>query len=145
MNKKQLIVALVLLLITTPAIPKGATTQTGPKPQFTGKWFMEDLTREQRVEIVAGYLKTAKENGVTIRKSPTFYIVELYKEYDTSPQQMDYSVGAVIKTIALLYGDWQEEGKTEQQVFKETYGDGWQEMYRGALDTRKAIKELGNE
>jgi len=145
MNKKQLIIALALLLITTPAITQDTTTQASPKPQFTGKWFMEELSHEQRIEVIAGYIKTAKEKGVTMKKSSSFYIVELYKEYDTSPQQMDYSVGAVIKTIALLYGDWQEEGKTEQQVFKETYGDEWQDMYQGALDTRKVIKELGNE
>lgn len=142
MNRKQLIVTIALLLIAAPVITQDATTQTGPKPQFTGKWFMEELTHEQRVEAVSAYIETAKKNKVTIKKSPAFYMVELYKEYDKSPQQMGYSLGAMIKTIALLYGDWQEEGKTEQQVFQEYYGDKWQEMYQGALDARKAIKEL---
>ena len=108
----------------------------------TGEWFMS-LSQTNQIELISGFIDMAKEHKVSIERSPLFYLKELYTEYDANPSQLQYPVGTLIKVIAQTYGDWKEEGKTEQEVFKETFGDGWKDAYNRMLGVRKKIKEAG--
>jgi len=150
MNKKHLFLSTLILFLTIPSFALQAEIEPNKEPfksksVLTGKQFMESLEDTEKIQVVTGFIKTAKAHGVTMDKGYLFYVNELIKEYRKSPELMDYSTAVLIKIIALMYGDWQEEGKAEEQVFRDYYGNQWEDMYKIALDTRKTIGNLINE
>jgi len=110
--------------------------------KFSGEWFMS-LSQARQIDIITGFIGAAKRHGVTMRKDPLFYLRALYAHYDASPEQKQYAIGLALKTVALLCGDYQAEGMTEEEVFKDFYGDTWEDMHTGALEARKKLKEKG--
>lgn len=138
MNKKILLFLVFLFIISETAFSLAEITTAavqGPA-QFSGEWFI-GKPMDTQLRLLSHFINIAKENKVFIERDPEFYLKELYIQYNYDPRLLNYNVALMIKTIAMTYGDFRIQGKTEEEIFSGFYGEGWEKLYRDALGVRK--------
>jgi hypothetical protein len=119
------------------------------KPAFTLRdWITKDA--EVKRTLVQGYIDVAKDHKVIIRLQAEHYC----KEIDSLVQRMmkngdeaglDASVGTVIKTIAVMEGDW-DNGKNKLEYAKKFMGPAMFEDFMKQYPEKynKLLKESEN-
>jgi len=134
---KKLLILTILLLISIHSFAESDNTS-----DVSVEWLM-GLATEEQIQAIDSFIEWASENEIIIKRDPSFYLQEMRAFYEQHPENKDFPFYAIVKTVAVIRGSWKEKGKTEKEVFKETFGGGWEERYQDSLEARRKILEAG--
>jgi len=97
--------------------------QAAEKPvQFTGKEWLS-LKKADRVKSITTSIRTGKERGIVIKKSPQFYSAKIDAFYEAHPDLINESVASVLKTAIVMEYDWEQEGVDKDALAKKLLGE----------------------
>lgn len=88
----------------------------------TGKEYLK-LSKKEREQIVASFIKDIKKQGVTVSKNAVFYCNRLDSLYAKTPRLLIEPVWKVLKTAMIMEYDWKEKGVDPDKLAKEWLGD----------------------
>lgn len=92
------------------------------------QWF--GLTQKTKIEVVRGFIKTAKENGSTIRQSPEYYVKEVDLTLSGPHNTEIVPLGAALRVIAVMDGDWDDGSGNKLGIARRLLGSGLLKMMR---------------
>jgi hypothetical protein len=98
---------------------------------------LEDWTKldsAHKAALVRGFIANAKEDKITLHRSPLYYVMQIDTLIDNSIKNQDaaaikQSLGVTIKTIAMMDCDW-DSGKDRLQEARAFLGDALFEAYK---------------
>ena len=115
-----------LLLITALFIPSAYASNSSPKiVSSAGAW--DSMNTANKVDIVTETIKIFGQQGIVIRKEPEFYVDEIENVRATSLEMRLEKVGVILKTVAIMYRDF-DNGKSpdalvQKALSKEDFED----------------------
>ena len=111
-----------ILLFSSVAIAQTATkTAAKAVKKFDGNDWLA-LSKRARANAVTSYIAAAKQQGITIKKTPVFYAKRLDTYYINEKVRTE-PVEKVLKTLMIMEYDWSQPGQSKEELAKTWLGD----------------------
>jgi len=105
-----------------------------PPVVHTASWW-DQASYEKKVNAVKSLINHYKENGVTIRKDPEFYVSELdLGRMSGDPKVFVTPIGEHLKTLFIMYRDF-GNAENPDDLIREVLGE---DEYRSYVDDNSA-------
>ena len=130
--RKLICAVIAIMLCSSLAF---AETAAKTEKKFDGNSWLA-LSKRDRASAVSGYITAAKQKGITIKNTPIYYAKQLDSFY-AREELRSQPVENVLKTRMVMEYDWQEKGKTKDQIAKDWLDDDTYQKNKKRLNKTK--------